>query len=312
MRHRSTISTFAYFVLACGSTLGVAGCAAASDSDSNSEETVAISEEQALSAGYLRTPFGLVHPDCVHEVDESAAARNAHETCAHPRVERASAESSFAAGGQVPATNGWVEASWATLSSAATYMHGRFTVPAAPKTAGSQLLYFFPSLEPAGGTAIIQPVLQWGVGAAGGGKYWAIASWYVDNAGNAEHSTLRRVSSGDVIDGLMEGSNCTSSGVCAWKITSKDVDTGVSTVLNHAADGKAYTLAQGAVLEAYGVSQCAHYPTDGDITFDQLVVRRGSTTVSPAYDPKQWSVSPSCGFSVNADSTTSHTLHYSN
>ncbi|WP_394832421.1 hypothetical protein LVJ94_38520 [Pendulispora rubella] len=309
MRHRSSISTFVYLSIACSSALTAAGCQA-SASESDAEETVAISEEQALSAGYLRTPFGLVHPDCVHEVDENAPARNAQETCAHPRV--ASADASFAAGGQVPATNGWVEASWATLSSGATYMHGRFTVPAAPRTAGNQLLYFFPSLEPSGGTAIIQPVLQWGVGAAGGGRYWAIASWYVDNAGHAEHSALRRVSSGDVIDGLMEGSNCSSSGACTWKITSTDVNTGVSTVLNHANDGKVYTQAQGAVLEAYSVSQCAHYPTDGDITFSQLVVRRGSTTLSPAYGPKRWSVSPTCGFSVDANSTTAHTLYYSN
>ena len=34
-------------------------------------------------------------------------------------------------------------------------------------------------MEPADTSAVLQPVLQWGVSAAGGGNYWAIASWYL-------------------------------------------------------------------------------------------------------------------------------------
>jgi hypothetical protein len=49
---------------------------------------------------------------------------------------------------------------------------------------------------------IIQPVLQWGPSAAGGGAYWAIASWYVGGSG-AVYSALQTVAPGDSIFGNM-------------------------------------------------------------------------------------------------------------
>jgi len=310
MKHGRSFSAAVYFSTACSAALLAAGCQAPV-SDAKAEESAgALSAEQALSAGYLRTPFGLVHPDCVHEVANNAPLRNARESCAHPMVRETSAARSGSNG--VPDTNGWVEASWADLSSPATFMHAQFDVPPIPESQSDQVLFFFPSLEPSGGAAIIQPVLQWGTSAAGGAGYWAIASWYVDSSGNAEYSTLKRVNAGDVIDGLMEGSGCNDSGVCTWKITSEDVNTGESTILNTQAGGFSYTQAQGGVLEAYGISTCGYYPTDNAITFSSISVQSGSTTLSPDYRAQGWSVSPSCGFSVNIDSISSQTLHYSN
>lgn len=52
-------------------------------------------------------------------------------------------------------------------------------VPAAPTTNHQQTIFLFNSIEPASGNAILQPVLQYGPSAAGGGSYWAVASWYV-------------------------------------------------------------------------------------------------------------------------------------
>jgi len=54
----------------------------------------------------------------------------------------------------------------------------------------------------AAGVSIIQPVLQWGSSAAGGGQYWAIASWFVGGA-HTVYSDLKQVSSGDTIYGNM-------------------------------------------------------------------------------------------------------------
>jgi hypothetical protein len=50
--------------------------------------------------------------------------------------------------------------------------------------------------------SIIQPVLQWGSSAAGGGPYWAIASWFVGGA-HTVYSELKIVNAGDTILGNM-------------------------------------------------------------------------------------------------------------
>ncbi|WP_394826518.1 hypothetical protein [Pendulispora albinea] len=292
--------------LAVVGALGCSGEVAPSD-----DENVGISEEQALEAGYARTPFGLIHPSCIHEVSDEASIAEPLAPCAYPRVQRSDVDRSFGNKPPPPATNGWVEASWGGLTTPANYMRAQFKVPAAPRTQSSQLLYFFPSLEPSNGSAIVQPVLQWGTSPAGGGRSWGIASWYVDNAGNAQHSTLRAVSSGDVIDGIMEGTACTSAGVCTWKITATDVNTGASTVLNTRAGSRAYTQAQGGVMEAYGLSSCGQYPGDSGIVFSSIVVRKDTTTLNPAYRQRVFSVSPACGFGVDIGSAQ-HTLRYAN
>ena len=52
---------------------------------------------------------------------------------------------------------------------------------------------------------IYPPVLQWGPSAAGGGNYWAVASWYADGqGGQAFYSQLVQVSNpGDILVGIM-------------------------------------------------------------------------------------------------------------
>ena len=54
--------------------------------------------------------------------------------------------------------------------------HRRLPRPPDPAATGG-LTYLFPGLSPKSGDVILQPVLQWGNGAAGGGKYGAGASW---------------------------------------------------------------------------------------------------------------------------------------
>jgi hypothetical protein len=55
-----------------------------------------------------------------------------------------------------------------------------WAVPSQPATTeDGQLIYIFNGLCNADSTEIIQPVLQWGNGPAGGSTYWSIANWYV-------------------------------------------------------------------------------------------------------------------------------------
>ncbi|KAJ7092145.1 hypothetical protein C8R44DRAFT_891201 [Mycena epipterygia] len=52
-------------------------------------------------------------------------------------------------------------------------------IPALPAANHGQTVFLFNSIEPNSGDAILQPVLQYGPSAAGGGSFWALATWYL-------------------------------------------------------------------------------------------------------------------------------------
>ncbi len=109
-----------------------------------------------------------------------------------------------------PATaSGWVAYSyWSNTDTTAhpvTYFSTTWTVPSAPTRQNNQTLFLFNAMQN-GTTAasyIIQPVLQWGSSAAGGGKYWAIANWFVSGS-QAYYSALQTVSTGTVLQGVLQ------------------------------------------------------------------------------------------------------------
>lgn len=82
------------------------------------------------------------------------------------------------------------------------YFNSTWTVPPAPTTNEQQTIFLFNSLVPAGSGEIIQPVLQWGPSAAGGGPYWTVASWYIIGS-QVYHTSLVKVSVGQVLNGLI-------------------------------------------------------------------------------------------------------------
>jgi hypothetical protein len=85
-----------------------------------------------------------------------------------------------------------------------------WTVPPAPATQASQLIYLFNGIEPADGQVIVQPVLQWGDSGADEdgqnrtGPFWAVASWVVGGPDDsATHTPHIRVNPGDVLVGVV-------------------------------------------------------------------------------------------------------------
>jgi len=81
-------------------------------------------------------------------------------------------------------------------------------VPGIPKY-DTQTLMLFDGAQngtPGSATAILQPVLQFGPTAAGGGDYWAITNWYVYNGGTSAiiGDSLVVVESGTAITGVMQ------------------------------------------------------------------------------------------------------------
>jgi len=186
-----------------------------------------------------------------------------------------------------------------------TSYNGTWTVPPMPKDAGAQTLFLFTGLQDNFGlnrdipsvVNIIQPVLQFGPSEAGGGQYWAMASWYVDSVGNAYYSTLTRTSSGNVIQGNMYMNP--TNGV--WAISTIDMTGGHSTQLNIAPN----TTEPWAfvTLEVYTVSNCAEYPT-GSVPFTNLVFAPPQT---PSWNVQ---VSPGCDENVQVNGPTSVTIDF--
>jgi hypothetical protein len=164
------------------------------------------------------------------------------------------------------------------------------------------LIYLFNGIEPAGGNWILQPVLQYGVGAAGGGNYWAIASWLVGGNNYVFHSPLETVHSGNSIFGYTEMTG-KSGNSKYWKVQARDTTTGAYSSIAAHDSGIRWTWAFAAVLEAYRVTSCSEFPSDGHVVFKNSVADHGyparKAISSQAWFGAGFSYGgPSCGFNV--------------
>ncbi len=293
--------------------------------------TYSVAQAQTVSheahmdkARWVRIPGELIRPDCVHAVPKGAVVEIAddgqvagdvtlngaliahYDACPEkPIITRPSVLTESAA---VPAGNGWVEASrWdLPLSSSDNidYMSGTWTVPSYPSENGATI-FIFNGIEPQDDAEgwILQPVLQYGASAAGGGNYWAIASWLVGND-YAFFSPLETVYPGNSIFGYTELLS-TSGSTLYWTVSVKDKTTGVYSFINVHGSVQHWTWAFAAVLEAYNVTSCSQFPANDRVTFNNSTVDHGF----PYYDVESgdgWVGAiysyggPSCGFMVIA------------
>ena len=268
-----------------------------------------------LPAGYVATPHGLVHSSCVKHlppghtvgadgvVKRPAGMTETLPQCGHPRLHpRTLALITMPMSVSAPAASGWIEKAYWVSDKPLGYLSAQFVVPPAPTLKGS-LIYFFPGSEPADKLTILQPVLQYGTGAAGGGNYWSAVSWYCCPSGWTLHSDVIPVNTGDVIVGTMTAT-CSGS-ACNWKIVTADQTTNTSTAL--AADNvtDSFVWNVGAVMEAYYVRNCNQYPAGGPLAFTNLTLRdENGVTMLPNWTNYVASVTPDCGYNVSSTPAT--------
>jgi hypothetical protein len=287
-----------------------------------------IGEAATEHPGWVQIPGQLIRPDCVHEVPNGARVEVAnngeitgdvtlngaliahYDACPEDAIvtrPRARTEGLTHAPGT---GNGWVEADqWdVPLSSSDNidYMAGTWTVPSYPSVNGA-LIYLFNGIEPSSGAWILQPVLQYGVSPAGGGNYWAIASWLVSSH-QAFHSPLETVYPGNSIFGYTQMTG-TSGSTKYWTVEAQDKTSGAYSWLSAYVSGQHWTWAYAGVLEAYNVTSCSQFPATGRAIFSNSVVAHGL----PSYygiSPQGWYGAiygyggPSCHFAVVAASGT--------
>jgi len=234
---------------------------------------------------YVRVPGGkLFHNTCVHHVPTGAVAHGdqekntivtlpsgkkvVHPPCSYPVISPGPLHG--------PAWKAWTEYNNTGTITKFTTVWG---IPPAPPSYTGQILYFWNGIEPSQNTAVLQPVLQFGSTPAGGGNYWALASWYVSES-TAQFSDLIQCSSSTVV-----GDMAFDPASGAWQVTG--VCGQQKATLTYTPPETDYTWAYPSVLEAYDVEDCTgQYPTSNQLAFNNIVLLVGGQQVQPKWVPQ--------------------------
>ena len=183
----------------------------------------------------------------------------------------------------------------------------RWTVPPAPRTRSGQLVYLFEGIQSVGpNSAILQPVLQWGTSAAGGGEFWSIASWYVVGE-QAFCTEAIPVNVGETLIGWIALTNTWADGqhfdyACQFE--------GHPRTAFHAS-GVSQLQWCNETLEAYGITQASDYPEAPMTAMEVLGLRSAEAPLAHAWTAET-DVSD-CGQHTAIDATPgkeSVELHY--
>lgn len=176
--------------------------------------------------------------------------------------------------------SGWITyAGWTNNSgSPINFFTTQWTVPPVPANQSGQTIFLFNGIQ--NSAFILQPVLQWGVSAAGGGPYWAVSNWYVDGqGGQAKYSPLVRVNPGDALVGVMRltGQN---GDLFSYSSSFDNIPNNTLDV----ADIEELTWAN-ETLEAYSITSCADYPNTQMTAMTAIALTSNNGALIPAWIP---------------------------
>jgi hypothetical protein len=172
-----------------------------------------------------------------------------------------------------PLTNGWqTYAWWDSGGKSLTDFTTTWSVPHAPGTSSGQTVFLFNGIQNTGTNyGILQPVLQWGASAAGGGAHWSVASWYVTSGGQAFHTNLVNVNAGAKLQGVM-----TQTGVSGAKYSYSSTFHGIAgtTLPVH---NIALLHWANETLECYSLKKCSDLPKVADTAMKDIEIKIGKT-----------------------------------
>jgi hypothetical protein len=177
--------------------------------------------------------------------------------------------------------NGWqTYAWWDSGNKSISYFSTEWTVPPAPSTSSGQTIFLFNGIQNTGANyGILQPVLQWGTSAAGGGTYWSVASWYVASNGQAFHTNLVRVNVGTKLQGIMTQTG-TSGANYDYSSTFHGIANTTLPITNIALLHWA-----NETLECYGLTQCSDLPAANDTAMEAIEIRIGTAHPTLKWTP---------------------------
>jgi len=251
------------------------------------------------------TPFGYMPRSCVHGVGSDAVVlgqdqygllrvkHNDSQLYAYPpcsttdhikarqvKIGKAKLDPTVPVNSDPAYPNGWAAYSMYQNGAPFTNYVGQWPVPSNPTQQDLQTVFLFTGFQneyldessPEAVINIIQPVIQFGPSAAGGGNYWTMASWYVTSTGQALYSTLTPINAGDTIVGTM------SLQGGSWLIDTKDTTNGKDTRITiNTGVGELWAF---VTLEVYSISSCGQYP-NGAVLFSNLALSSASGKVIP-------------------------------
>ncbi|KAJ6532640.1 hypothetical protein B0H19DRAFT_1188067 [Mycena capillaripes] len=197
-----------------------------------------------------------------------------------------------------PLETGWVTyASWLnTGSSPISSFTTTWKVPPVPATNRGQTVFLFNSIEPSAGNAILQPVLQFGPSAAGGGSFWAVATWYLDDS-NTFFTTPVRTSAGATLNGII---TLTSSSGSSFNYNSQFTNVAGTSL---SISGAAQLTWATETLEAYGVAQISDYPA-GSTVFSGINLKLSSGATPSVSWAHQNDAADGLSTSINTNGAT--------
>jgi len=179
-----------------------------------------------------------------------------------------------------PYPSGWTAyAQWINSASGASpinFFNTTWSVPPAPASNDDQTVFLFNSLVPTASGAILQPVVQWGGSAAGGGAYWSVASWYLVGS-STYYTTLIDVNAGDVLEGVL--SLTSTDGTNYDYVSSFSNIEGTSITATNSVE---LTWAT-ETLECYGITQISDYPA-GETVFSGIYITTQAGVPSMSWD----------------------------
>jgi len=260
-----------------------------------------LGDEMSPRPGYVHAPGGrLLHRDCIHPFPVDPVISMVNDDVGGVVLKGADGSThNYPPCPKSPkALHGAAWRAWTQYENSGilTSHYGEWAVPPAPKSNDGQILYFWNGVEPDDNSAVLQPVLQWGSTPAGGGSYWAAASWYVSSE-RAFFSKIIKLSTGDTV----KGNNVLNANK-SWTVTATSAKTGKSTFFSYQPPSADYTYAY-QVLEAYSVSNCkTDYPVPNKIVFNNIKTSVANKPVVPTWQPM--TQTPSCSEAAQVASPT--------
>jgi hypothetical protein len=191
----------------------------------------------------------------------------------------------------------WITSAWWTKAAGGSIERfvTTWTVPPDPTMKTSQLLYLFNGLEPADGTMILQPVLQWGDSGLDEdnvnrtGAFWTVASWLVGGPDNSAHHTPHiRVNPGDVLVGRMSLVG-EASGAFTYTCEFVGLDTVLQTppmaeLVACCQTLEAYELT-GTHTPPYDLDSASEYPAAPSVTFGAIEITTDAGSSAGTWAP---------------------------
>lgn len=178
-------------------------------------------------------------------------------------------------GAKAPMGSGWITDSiWTNTSGQPISLFtATWTVPKPPLTQSTgtlQTIFLFNGLLDLAQDVVLQPVLQWGPSHVGGGNYWAVACWFVDDSQNASFKRLIPVIPGQQLVGVMRYMGI-SDNLFNYDCLFQGID-GVDLTVQ---TDKALVVAT-ATLESHNVQKCTDYPDTQKTAMTAIEIRTGA------------------------------------